>query len=95
MFQRLISFTLILISLIILVVTFIGENGYKDLNLINEEVSKQQLKNRKLNSKIADLKNKLTGITQSDWELEKKSRESLGLSRPDEIVYILNNETQE
>ncbi len=90
MFQRLISITLILISLIILLVTFIGENGYKDLNLINKEISKQELKNRSLNSKIADLKNKLTGITQSDWELEKKSRESLGLSRPDEIVYIID-----
>ena len=92
MFQRLISITLILISLIILFTTFVGKNGYKDLNLINTEVEKLEQENRKLNSDIANLKNKLTGITQSDLELEKRSRESLGLSRPDEIVYILGNE---
>ena len=92
MFQRLIAITLISISLIILFTTFVGKNGYKDLSLINTEVEKLEQENRKLNSEIATLKNKLTGITQSDMELEKKSRESLGLSRPDEIVYILGSE---
>ena len=92
MFQRLIAITLILIGLIILFTTFVGQNGYKDLNLINLEVNKLEQKNRKIKSEIASTKNKLTGITQSDLELEKKSRESLGLSRPDEIVYILGDE---
>ena len=92
MFQRLIAITLILIGLIILFTTFVGQNGYKDLNLINLEVNKLEQKNRKIKSEIASTKNKLTGITQSDLELEKQSRESLGLSRPDEIVYILGDE---
>lgn len=88
---KLISIILVLISLIILFTTFVGKNGFKDLELINNEISKLEQKKRTLDSKVTNAKNKLTGITQSDWELEKKSRESLGLSRPDEVVYIIND----
>lgn len=89
MLAKTVSALLIILSLILLILTFIGERSYKDLKAIDSRILGLEEKNRELDSEIAGLNNEIYGIAESPWKLEKKSRESLGLSKPGEIVYVV------
>lgn len=92
MLDKTISAILLILGVILLALTFIGDKGYKDLNTMDKEIEELKEKNRELDSEIAGLDNELYGISESSWKLEKKSRESLGLSKPGDIVYIVEGE---
>ena len=94
MLGKTVSILLIILSIILLILTFIGDRGYKDLNVIDQQISTLEDKNRELDSEIAGLNNEIYDIAESPWKLEKKSRESLGLSKPGEIVYVVENNTK-
>lgn len=92
MLDKFFALILFILGLILLVLTFIGDRGYKDLKAIGLQIESLEEKNRDLDSEIVGLDNELYGIAKSPWKLEKKSRESLGLSKPGEIVYIIESD---
>lgn len=89
MLDKFLSIILFFLGIILLIMTFIGDRGFKDLKVVQRQISELEDKNRDLDSEIVGLNNELYGIAKSPWKLEKKSRESLGLSKPGEIVYIV------
>ena len=77
-----------LITLLVLFFTATGKHGVLHLQKINNEVAILEEENRRLESEILDLKNKIYAIQNSDEAIEKAAREELGLSKPGEVVYI-------
>jgi cell division protein FtsB len=79
------SFTLIL--LLIICFTIVGKRGYFHMLRLHEELhaiesvnTKLKIENEKLKAEISNLKNDLRF-------LEELSRNELGLSREDELIY--------
>ena len=68
--------------------TVTGEHGLLHLFKINNEVRALGQKNRELREEIVIASQKVMDIQHSNFALEKHARELLGLSRPDEIIYI-------
>jgi len=68
--------------------TVTGNHGLLHLQKINKELQLIEDKNRELKSDIREVKKDISEIHHSNFALEKKAREELGLSRSDEIVYI-------
>ncbi len=83
--------TLLILSFVLLYFTLFGRHGVAYLNSLKEETSSLEEHNRKLGSEIADLQNKLFAIQSSAPYLEKIAREQLGLSKPDDVVYLFSS----
>lgn len=74
--------------------TISGDHGLLHLFKINNEVQALEGENRELREEIVDVSTKVAEIQQSNFALEKYAREVIGLSRPNEIIYI-NPEQQQ
>lgn len=81
---------LILVILVLIVFTTYGSHGLLHLREINNELAVLQKKNNALESEITVVSRDINDLKNQNFALEKKAREELGLSRPDEIVYIFN-----
>lgn len=86
--NKLSSFLIILLALVLILITIAGNHGLLHLKRINQELEELERQNNRLESEIITLENRIFGIQQSKFTLEKKAREKLGLSKPGEIVYI-------
>lgn len=71
--------------------TIFGNHGLLRLIHVDRELETVRQQNSDLESEIMQLKNKMFGLEHSSTVLEKTAREELGLSKPDEIVYIFSN----
>ena len=81
-------------ALVLLFFTVMGSNGLIHLFNLRNEVSRLQRSNDTLEEDIATLHGQIFSIENSSFDLEKKAREELGLSRKDEIVYIFSDRTK-
>jgi cell division protein FtsB len=84
--------TLLIISAIALTFfTVAGHHGLLQLSRINNEAVALEQKNRRLESEIENTKHSIEQLEHSDFALEKKAREELGLARQGETVYIFKS----
>ena len=93
--SRFSSTILTLIAIALLFFTVFGNQGLLHLMRVEQELDSLQQKNRKLESEIVELTNRIYGIRTSEEVLEKNAREQLGLSKPGEIVYIFPSAAKE
>lgn len=86
---------LLSIALLLIFTTVFGNYGLIQLLQVEQKLDTLRNKNQELASEIVRLENKIHAIEISRFELEKNSREQLGLSKPGEIVYIFPPETDQ
>lgn len=84
--------TLLIMSAVALTFfTVAGHHGLLQLQRINNEALALEQKNRRLESEIEKTKRSIDQLEHSDFALEKKAREELGLARQGETVYIFKS----
>lgn len=81
-----IVYSLILVA--ILGFTIFGKNGVVELQNYNRQLRDLRAKLSDLQSESREEANSLYGINHSPGYLEKISREDLGLSKQDEVIYV-------
>jgi cell division protein FtsB len=86
--NRLTSFILLLLSAVLFVLSLTGSHGLLQLRKIDNETRSLEEKNQELSEELTKVSNEIYGVKQSDFVLEKRGREKLGLAKPNEIVYI-------
>ncbi len=86
--SRFTSPVLIFLSAVLFALTVFGNHGLLHLFRLQKETGDLESHNRKLESEIAEIQNKVYAVQNSDTVLEHVSREEVGLSKPDDIVYI-------
>ena len=79
-----------LLVVVLVVFTTFGSHGLLHLREMNSELAVLETKNADLERQIAQLTHLVNEIKHSRYTLERKAREELGLSRPDEMVYIFS-----
>ena len=82
------------IILMIVVVAVTGTHGVLHLWEIKGEARRLAQKNQELEHAIATVSDAVNSIAGSNLILEKTARESLGLARRNEIVYIFAESSQ-
>ena len=87
--SNLLDNALLLSACAVIFFTIVSDTGLLQLQKLNNEVEQLDSKILNLRSEILDTSNNIHGIQNDPHTLEKYARESLGLSREDEIVYIL------
>lgn len=85
---------LTLLAVMLMFFTMTGSRGYLHLREIRNETMRLKEKNRQLEEEIAATSGDLHAVQTNDFELEKKAREELGLSRSNEIIYIFSDTTK-
>lgn len=85
----------ILAACAVLFFTVQGRHGLLYLNQIDNELAGLRKELRQTESEIVTVSNEMYAFENNDLLLEKKARETLGLSRPGDIVYILISESSE
>ena len=88
--NRLAQAVLLAVIVMLSLFTVAGNHGVLRLLEVDGEMRLLADQNSKIESEIVDLNNKMYAIRNSDFALEKDSREQLGLSKPGEIVYIFS-----
>jgi len=89
MADKITSLLLIFASIALFFFTIAGKQGVVQLTEMEEELKVLQKKNRKIQADINNVNNEIFAIKNNNDVLEEKSRAHLGLSKPDEIVYII------
>lgn len=79
---------LVVMSVVLMTFTVAGNHGLLHLFKINNELSALARKNRSIESDILQTRSEIDSLARSRFTIEKQAREELGLSRPDEVVYV-------
>lgn len=85
---------LICASIALFFFTIAGKRGVMHLGEMNAELKVLENQNRKIQSNINSINNEIIAIKNNDYVLEEKSRAHLGLSKADEIVYIIKDKNK-
>ncbi len=80
---------LIVLSLCVLFLTIVGNHGLLPLLHLQKEVAVLQERTDDLENKIESTNKDIVAAKNNTFELEKRAREELGLSRSGEIVYLV------
>lgn len=87
--RSVVTVVLTFLALSLLTATIAGPHGVIHLLMLRGEIGGLNAKNEELQTKIAETKRKISGLQEGRFDLEKRAREDLGLSKQDEIIYIL------
>jgi cell division protein FtsB len=83
------------LALIFIALAFFGDDSYLRLQAIKSSLNSIQHENENTKNYINSLKNDIIGLQTNNRTLEKAARNELGMSRPDEMVIIFDEDTLE
>ena len=89
--RKLTPLAILLFATIIASFTIIGNHGVSHLISINKEINLLDAKKRSMDSEISEIKNEIYALEHNPLALEKKARQELGLSKPNETIYVFRN----
>lgn len=81
----------IAVLVIIALIAIFGENGLMEYLQVKKDLNGMRAQLGELKIKNLDEKAELYGLQSSNAFLEKKAREELKLSKPQETIYLFSN----
>ncbi len=69
-----------------------SDNSLDILRSVEKSLNAQKIKNEKLDNQVRELKNKVMSLSSDDRMLEKEARNQLGLAKPNELIFLFNDE---
>ena len=80
------------LAIITALFTIFGDGNYSKLSQLRASIESQKEKNDVLRSRIDGLQKQVDGLQQDDRELEKAARNELGMARPNELIFLFDDE---
>ncbi len=84
-------FISLLVSTFGLGLLLVGDRGTAEWQKAKEESRALKAEIASLEAQNADLRRRIEDTERSDFEFEKNARENLGLVKPDDVVFVLND----
>lgn len=81
---------LVLLAVSIGALTIVGDDSYSKYVSLQGSLDAQVEKNDQLESKVGELRRKVTGLQSNPRELERAARDELGMARPDELIFVFD-----
>ncbi len=88
------SVVLMFLTVTILYFSLYGPHGLQQLSRVDKEVDDLKNKNRILEERIVETTNEIYALKNSDEVLEDRARTELGMTKSDEIVYLVPKHLQ-
>jgi cell division protein FtsB len=86
---------LLLGALAIAAFSFLSDDGFGKLSILNRTLEQQQRTNAKLSETVQSLKREVNGLHSDARTVEKAARSELGMARPGEMVVIFEKKDSE
>lgn len=83
-----------LTAIILIGYSVFGSHGVLQYRSLTREAASLELTARKLEQEVVQIQSDLEQLNAGGVALEQRAREELGLSRPDEIIYIEKSATR-
>lgn len=85
------TFILLALALISAAVSLFGDESYRNLHSLRDNLGRQHEKNTELSKQVSSLRREVYGLQHDDRVLEKAARNELGMSRPDELIFVFGD----
>lgn len=79
-------------ALVAALFSLFGDESYGRMQSLKRSLGAQQQKNDELRSHLGDLKREVSGLQHDDRILEKAARNELGMAKPNEMIFIFENQ---
>lgn len=86
---------LLLGALAIAAFSFLSDDGFGKLSILNRTLEQQQRTNSKLSETVQSLKREVSGLQSDPRTVEKAARSELGMARPGEMVVVFEKKDSE
>jgi cell division protein FtsB len=90
--KRAIPFVLIVAALVAALYSLLGSGGYPRLEQLESLLGRQRDKNAEMKAYINSLRQEIYALQKDDRYLEKVARDELGMARPNEEIFIFNDD---
>lgn len=84
---------LVLLAVAIGTLTIVGDDSYSKYVSLQRSLAVQVDKNSELESRVSELRRKVTGLQSDPRELERAARDELGMARPDELIFVFDRKS--
>jgi len=81
-----------LFGCLILTLSLFGAGGLPSLDVVKSSLISQQSKNEELRNQVSSLRSFASELSTNDRTLEKAARNELGMARPNEKIFIFEDE---
>ena len=92
--KRYVSYVILTCALIIALLALFGDDSFSKLSAMRRGLEFQREKNAELDRDVKGLRREVMGLKSDDRTLEKAARNELGLARPNELVFIFEDQKQ-
>lgn len=85
--------TVLVLALITVVFSVFGDDSMSRLHNLRASITAQEQENSVLRGKVSQLRGDVISLREDPRALEKAARNELGLSRPNEEIYIFEKKS--
>ncbi len=93
--NRVASVVILLLSVVLFLFSLAGNHGLLHLRNLEQEIHQLEGKTTEMKQETARIKNEIYGVQNSAEVLEQRSREELGMAKPNEIIYTFSGKPPE
>ena len=86
------SLYILLFALAAAIVSFVADDGFTKLSVLNRNLDQQRRTNEKLEAKVTALREHVKGLQVNPRTIEKAARSELGMARPNEVIVVFEKQ---
>jgi cell division protein FtsB len=86
------SLYILLFALAAAIVSFVADDGFTKLSVLNRNLDQQRRTNEKLETKVTALREQVKGLQVNPRTIEKAARSELGMARPNEVIVVFEKQ---
>lgn len=86
------SLYILLFALAAAIVSFVADDGFTKLSVLNRNLDQQRRTNEKLETKVTALREHVKGLQVNPRTIEKAARSELGMARPNEVIVVFEKQ---
>lgn len=88
------SLYILLFALAAAIVSFVADDGFTKLSVLNQSLDQQVRTNQKLETTVVALRDEVKGLQRDPRIVEKAARSELGMARSNEVIVVFEKADQ-
>ena len=93
--SKLVPWLLVLLAVITGAFVVFGEEALGRLRTLRDTIAVQRERNQELQQVVDELRGRVAGLQHDDRVLEKAARNELGMAKPNEYIFIFDDENSD
>ena len=89
-----VSLYILLFALAAAIASFVADDGFTKLSVLNQSLDQQVRANQKLEASVVALRDEVKGLQRDPRVVEKAARSELGMARSNEVIVVFEKSEQ-